>query len=119
MARKTFDAMDPEAALESLAQSFPSAKPESANHEDAPKPKATAKPASIVKKLKEVTPVAVASEPEHPLTVRIPQYVAKALRLRYAETGKSQRTLVLEALKASGIKVHDEDLLERKRGPKG
>ena len=79
-----------DAALQDLARSFPSTK-----HE------------------KEKT----RPEKEHPLTVRIPMYVAQELRKAYAETGKSQRLIVLEALKAWGIPVKKRDLRPKRRSP--
>jgi hypothetical protein len=93
---KNLGAIDGDAALRDLAQNFPSAKP-------APQP------------TRQVT--AKSQEPEHPLTVRVPAYVAKELRRAHAETGKSHRIIVLEALKRWGIAVKDEDLVERRSRP--
>jgi hypothetical protein len=93
---KNLGAIDGDAALRDLAQNFPSAKP-------------TPQPARQV--------AAKNQEPEHPLTVRIPTYVAKEIRRAHAETGKSHRIIVLEALKRWGIPVKDEDLIERRIRP--
>lgn len=93
---KNLGAIDGDAALHDLAKNFPSAKP-------TPQP---ARQAPVKNQ-----------EPEHPLTVRIPTYVAKEMRRAHAETGKSHRIIVLEALRQWGIPVKDEDLVERRVRP--
>jgi hypothetical protein len=103
MAKKELGAINADDALKELATHYPSTTPQSQRLvESAPQPAnaPTCKP-----------------EAEHPLTVRIPMSVATELRMAHAQTGKSQRLIVLEALKAWGIPVADEELVERRRGP--
>ncbi len=94
-AKRNLGAISADAALHDLAESFPSTK-------------STRRPVKSA-------PSLTSQEPEHPLTVRIPMYVATGMRRAHAETGKSHRIIVLEALKAWGISVRDDDLVERRR----
>ena len=91
---KNLGAINADAALQELAESFPSTRPTA---------------------LAKTPSKASSPEVEHPLTVRIPMYVAKELRRAHAETGKSHRLIILEALKRWGLPVHDDDLAERRR----
>lgn len=60
---------------------------------------------------------AAAAEPEVPLQVLVPWHVRIQLDRMRAETRKSLRALTLEALRAIGIEVSDEDIAG-KRGRK-
>lgn len=53
--------------------------------------------------------------PDSPLTVKIPDYVHKALKIQAATTGKTQREILLEGLKLWGIKVEDDDIIDRRK----
>ncbi len=55
--------------------------------------------------------------PEVALSTKVPDYVLRQLRRRYAESGITIRNQVLFALRLAGVEVRDDDLLdERKRG---
>jgi hypothetical protein len=55
--------------------------------------------------------------PEVALSTKVPDYVLRQLRRRYAESGITIRNQILFALRLAGIEVRDSDLLdERKRG---
>ncbi len=55
--------------------------------------------------------------PEVALSTKVPDYVLRQLRRRYAESGITIRSQVLFALRLAGVEVRDADLLdERKRG---
>lgn len=55
--------------------------------------------------------------PEVALSTKVPDYVLRQLRRRYAESGITIRNQILFALRLAGIEVRDGDLLdERKRG---
>jgi hypothetical protein len=57
------------------------------------------------------------SAPEVALSTKVPDYVLRQLRRRYAESGITIRNQVLFALRLAGVEVRDEDLHdERKRG---
>ena len=56
-------------------------------------------------------------EPEVPLQVLVPRHVRVQLDRMHAETRKPLRALTLEALRAIGITVSDEDIAG-KRGRK-
>ena len=62
-------------------------------------------------------PLAGAEEPEVPLQVLVPRHVRIQLDRMHAETRKPLRALTLEALRAIGIEVSDEDIAG-KRGRK-
>jgi hypothetical protein len=55
-------------------------------------------------------PLAAAEEPEVPLQVLVPRHVRIQLDRMHAETRKPLRALTLEALRAIGIEVSDEDI---------
>ncbi len=93
--KKNLGSINADAALHDLAESFPST---------------NVQPRAV----KAATPQS-AQEPEHPLTVRIPMYLAQEMRRAHAETGKSHRLIVLEALKQWGLPVREDDLTERRR----
>jgi hypothetical protein len=59
----------------------------------------------------------VADDPEVPLQVLVPRHVRIQLDRMHAETRKPLRALTLEALRAIGIEVSDEDIAG-KRGRK-
>ena len=50
------------------------------------------------------------------MTLRLPHYVVRQLRVRAAEEATSVRALVLAALKNSGYEVMQEDIVDRRRG---
>ncbi len=55
--------------------------------------------------------------PEVALSTKVPDYVLRQLRRRYAESGITIRNQVLFGLRLAGVEVRDADLLdERKRG---
>jgi hypothetical protein len=57
--------------------------------------------------------------PEVALSTKVPDYVLRQLRRRYAESGITIRNQLLFALRLGGIEVRDDDLLdERKRDRK-
>lgn len=58
-----------------------------------------------------------ADEPEVPLQVLVPRHVRVQLDRMHADTRKPLRALTLEALRAIGIEVSDEDIAG-KRGRK-
>ena len=60
---------------------------------------------------------AVVGQPEVPLQVLVPRHVRIQLDRMHAETRKPLRALTLEALRAIGIEVSDEDIAG-KRGRK-
>jgi hypothetical protein len=62
-------------------------------------------------------PPAIADEPEVPLQVLVPRHVRIQLDRMHADTRKPLRALTLEALRAIGIEVSDEDIAG-KRGRK-
>lgn len=51
---------------------------------------------------------------DSPLTVKIPAYVHTALKVQSATIGKTQRQIILEALKEWGIDVKQEDIVDRR-----
>lgn len=54
---------------------------------------------------------------EHSVTAKMPSYVLKQLRQRYADTGITIRNQLLTALKNDGIEVNPDDITDdRKRG---
>ncbi len=55
--------------------------------------------------------------PEVALSTKVPDYVLRQLRRRYAESGVTIRNQILFALRLAGIEVRDTDITdERKRG---
>ena len=65
----------------------------------------------------EVRPASRRTAPEVALSTKVPDYVLRQLRRRYAESGITIRNQILFALRLAGIEVRDADLLdERKRG---
>lgn len=68
----------------------------------------------------EPRPASRRTAPEVALSTKVPDYVLRQLRRRYAESGITIRNQVLFALRLAGVEVRDEDLLdERKRGRGG
>jgi len=65
----------------------------------------------------QAAPPIVVDEPEVPLQVLVPRHVRIQLDRMHAETRKPLRALTLEALRAIGIEVSDEDIAG-KRGRK-
>jgi len=65
----------------------------------------------------EARPTSRRTAPEVALSTKVPDYVLRQLRRRYAESGITIRNQVLFALRLAGIEVRNDDLLdERKRG---
>jgi hypothetical protein len=62
-------------------------------------------------------PAPMPEEPEVPLQVLVPRHIRVQLDRMHAETRKPLRALTLEALRAIGIEVSDEDIAG-KRGKK-
>ena len=57
--------------------------------------------------------------PETSLSTKVPEYVMRQLRLRYAETGITIRNQILIALRKDGLEVNEDDIQdERKRSRK-
>lgn len=83
------------AALGQLAEELPSAQSEATK-----KAKGTIKP--------------IESE-DSPLTVKIPDYVHRDLKIQAATTGKTQRQILLEALKMWGVDVKEDDIIDRRK----
>jgi hypothetical protein len=55
--------------------------------------------------------------PEVALSTKVPDYVLRQLRRRYAESGVTIRNQILFALRLAGVEVRDPDITdERKRG---
>lgn len=62
-------------------------------------------------------PASRRTAPEVALSTKVPDYVLRQLRRRYAESGITIRNQILFALRLAGVEVRDADLLdERKRG---
>ncbi|WVX49354.1 hypothetical protein ROLI_024460 [Roseobacter fucihabitans] len=59
-------------------------------------------------------------EKPHPdevhLQVTVPRRVKHALDVKAAETGRTKRTIVLDALRKAGFDVTDEEVAGRRRG---
>lgn len=53
--------------------------------------------------------------PEVALSTKVPDYVLRQLRRRYAESGVTIRNQVLFALRLAGIEVRDEDITDERR----
>ncbi len=65
----------------------------------------------------EARPASRRTAPEVALSTKVPDYVLRQLRRRYAESGITIRNQVLFALRLAGVEVRDDDLQdERKRG---
>ena len=56
--------------------------------------------------------------PEVALSTKVPDYVVRQLRRRYAESGVTIRNQVLFALRLAGIEVRDEDITDERRRPR-
>ena len=57
--------------------------------------------------------------PEMSLSTKVPEYVMRQLRRRYAETGVTIRNQLLFALRRDGLAIEDDDMRdERKHGNK-
>ncbi len=55
------------------------------------------------------------ARPEENLQIAVPHITKKSLRMRSAESGDTMRMVVLRALAAAGIKVPDNELLDRRK----
>jgi hypothetical protein len=56
--------------------------------------------------------------PEVSLSTRIPEYVMRELRRRYADTGVTIRVQVLQALMGKGFEIEEEDLQDERKRPR-
>jgi hypothetical protein len=56
--------------------------------------------------------------PEVALSTKVPDYVLRQLRRRYAESGVTIRNQVLFALRLAGVEVRDEDITDERRRPR-
>jgi hypothetical protein len=56
--------------------------------------------------------------PEVSLSTRIPEYVMRELRRRYADTGITIRVQVLLALIGKGFEIEEEDLQDERKHPR-
>ena len=56
--------------------------------------------------------------PEVALSTKVPNYVVKQLRLRYAESGTTIRNQILLALRLAGIEVDDRDVTDERKRPR-
>lgn len=56
--------------------------------------------------------------PEVSLSTRIPEYVMRELRRRYADTGITIRVQVLQALMGKGVEIEEEDLQDERKHPR-
>lgn len=56
--------------------------------------------------------------PEVSLSTRIPEYVMRELRRRYADTGVTIRVQVLQALMGKGFEVDEDDLQDERKRPR-
>jgi hypothetical protein len=57
--------------------------------------------------------------PEVALSTKVPDYVLRQLRRRYAESGITIRNQVLFALRLAGVEVRDADILDERRRGRG
>lgn len=65
----------------------------------------------------EARPASRRTAPEVALSTKVPDYVLRQLRRRYAESGITIRNQILFALRLAGLEVRDADLHdERRRG---
>lgn len=90
---KQIDDIDPNLALAEYAETFPST---------APKPKAK-------KKIKK-------GEDDVTVTLRLPPYIHKQLKIKAVTEDKTQRELILEGLRLVGLEIEDEDIVDRRKG---
>lgn len=67
----------------------------------------------------EARPPSRRTAPEVALSTKVPDYVLRQLRRRYAESGITIRNQVLFALRLAGIEVRDDDLFDERRRGRG
>lgn len=72
-----------------------------------------ARPLVSTKAKSEETPPARA--PRSSKSILLPDYVWDEIRVRYGATGKPTNLQILEALKAVGVTVRDEDLIDGRK----
>ena len=53
---------------------------------------------------------------EVPLQVTVPRRIKHELDMKAAESGRTKRTIVLEALRAAGFEMTDEEVAGRRGG---
>lgn len=51
---------------------------------------------------------------EVPLQVTVPRHIKQELDVRAAQTGRTKRTIVLEALRSAGFDMTDEEVAGRR-----
>jgi hypothetical protein len=56
--------------------------------------------------------------PEVALSTKVPDYVLRQLRRRYAESGVTIRNQILFALRLAGIEVRDADIIDERKNRK-
>jgi len=56
--------------------------------------------------------------PEVALSTKVPDYVLRQLRRRYAESGVTIRNQVLFALRLAGVEVRDADITDERKSRK-
>lgn len=66
----------------------------------------------------EPRPASRRTAPEVALSTKVPDYVLRQLRRRYAESGVTIRNQILFALRLAGIEVRNEDLHDERKGRK-
>lgn len=54
------------------------------------------------------------ADDEVPLQVTVPQRIKQELDVKAAQTGRTKRTIVLEALRAAGFDMTDEEVTGRR-----
>jgi hypothetical protein len=67
----------------------------------------------------EARPPSRRTAPEVALSTKVPDYVLRQLRRRYAESGITIRNQVLFALRLAGVEVRDDDLLDERKRQRG
>lgn len=65
-----------------------------------------------------VAPVSSRTDEEVSLSTKVPLYVLKQLRRRYAESGVTIRNQILLALRCDGFQVEDADITDERKRPR-
>lgn len=53
--------------------------------------------------------------PDANLTIKIPDYLLKEIKIKSAQEGKTQRQIILEGLLALGLTVQEQDMVDRRK----
>lgn len=56
--------------------------------------------------------------PEASLSTKVPEYVMRQLRRRYAETGITIRNQILIALRKEGFEINEDDIQDERKRPR-